>query len=286
MNLVKITGVKQLATETNQQYMPADLAKLLHISVPTLRKYSLLVEKVTSNSNYFTRNQQNVRSYTEKNLTDLQKLVELSKQRDMTLQSAAQQIFATGNQQQIITSAAQLNNRQDQSQLWELCQRLKGEVVTTRQRLIKLEDRIARLEAQQTLTMERAQATTGPLPNELAANPTDAAADAALIEQTVAKSTAPTAEAAADPAPVADDDTTEAADEAATNSGLKFTEPLPSDDPDAAENATHHLVFGDEKDGDHQVQVYDHPHGLAEMQLPEDNNKTKKQSWWHRVTGK
>ncbi|WP_125767259.1 MerR family transcriptional regulator [Lapidilactobacillus wuchangensis] len=281
-----------MATETNQQYMPADLAKLLHISVPTLRKYSLLVEKVTSNTNYFTRNQQNVRSYSEKNLADLQKLVELSKQRDMTLQSAAQQIFATGSQQQIITSADQLNNRNDQTQLWELCQRLKGEVLTTRQRMIKLEERIAKLEAQQTLTTAQTQATTSPVDDVLAANPTDAAADAALIERTVAKNAAVTEEAmaAADQDQAADQTATtdpeaEAEDEAATNSGLKFTEPLPSDDPNAAESATHHLVFGDEKDQDHQVQVYDHPHGLAEMQLPDDN-KTKKQSWWHRVTGK
>ncbi|MFD1411697.1 hypothetical protein [Lapidilactobacillus gannanensis] len=280
MKLVEITGVKQLATETNQQYMPADLAKLLHISVPTLRKYSLLVEKVTNNSNYFTRNQQNVRSYTEKNLIDLQKLVALSKQRDMTLQSAAQQIFAKGNQQQIITSAAQLNNRDDQAQLWELCQRLKGEVLTTRQRLIKLEERIAQLEARPTL------AGTQPVaPNpeaNLAADPTGAAADAALIEQTVAKNAATTQtvskEDPVDPEP-------ETAAESTTDSGLKFTEPLPSDDPAAAESATHHLTFDDEKGTNDQEQVYDHPHSLADMQLPDDN-KTKKQSWWHRVTGK
>ncbi|QNQ81714.1 MerR family transcriptional regulator [Lactobacillus sp. PV037] len=72
---------------------PAQAAKSLGISVATLRKYSLLIEKVTDNRDYYQRTKQKARLYSKKNLEELHKLQELSKNDDLTLQEAAEQIF-------------------------------------------------------------------------------------------------------------------------------------------------------------------------------------------------
>lgn len=72
---------------------PAQAAKSLGISVATLRKYSLLIEKVTDNRDYYQRTKQKARLYSKKNLEELHKLQELSKEDDLTLQQAAEQIF-------------------------------------------------------------------------------------------------------------------------------------------------------------------------------------------------
>lgn len=72
---------------------PAQAAKSLGISVATLRKYSLLIEKVTDNREYYQRTKQKARLYSKKNLEELHKLQELSKEDDLTLQQAAEQIF-------------------------------------------------------------------------------------------------------------------------------------------------------------------------------------------------
>lgn len=72
---------------------PAQAAKTLGISVATLRKYSLLIEKVTGNRDYYQRTKQKARLYSKKNLEELHKLQEMSKEEDVTLQQAAEQIF-------------------------------------------------------------------------------------------------------------------------------------------------------------------------------------------------
>ena len=61
---------------------PKAAAQELGISVATLRKYSLIVEKVTGKSDYFARTKQKARLYHQKDIDDL------------TLQEAARQIYA------------------------------------------------------------------------------------------------------------------------------------------------------------------------------------------------
>lgn len=78
---------------------PAQAAEILGISVATLRKYSLIVEHATDNSGYFERNKQNNRLYTQKNIDDFNKMVELGHGPKMTLQTAAQQIYPTSAEQ-------------------------------------------------------------------------------------------------------------------------------------------------------------------------------------------
>ena len=47
---------------------PAKTAEELHISVATLRKYSLIVEKVTGNKDYYERTKQKSRLYSAKDI--------------------------------------------------------------------------------------------------------------------------------------------------------------------------------------------------------------------------
>ena len=65
---------------------PKVAAKELGISVATLRKYSLIVEKVTGNSNYFARTKQKARLYHQKDIDDLKAFHHLSKNSGLTLQ--------------------------------------------------------------------------------------------------------------------------------------------------------------------------------------------------------
>lgn len=80
-------------TKDTKFLTPAQAAEILGISVATLRKYSLIVEHSTNNSGYFERNKQNNRLYTQKNLDDFSKMVELGHGPKMTLESAAKQIY-------------------------------------------------------------------------------------------------------------------------------------------------------------------------------------------------
>ncbi len=77
-----------------QEYKtPGQAAEMIGVSVPTLRKYSLMIEKATSEA-YFERNQQNARLYTQQNIDQLKQLVELSKNPDQTLSDVITQLYA------------------------------------------------------------------------------------------------------------------------------------------------------------------------------------------------
>ncbi|WP_338207118.1 transcriptional regulator [Lactobacillus juensis] len=73
---------------------PSATAKKLHISVATLRKYSLIVEKVTGKPDYYARTKQNARLYSKQDLQDLEDFHQLAQDNGLTLQEAAQQVFA------------------------------------------------------------------------------------------------------------------------------------------------------------------------------------------------
>ena len=73
---------------------PSATAKHLHISVATLRKYSLIVEKVTGKPDYYARTKQNARLYSKQDVQDLEDFHKLAQDNGLTLQEAAQQVFA------------------------------------------------------------------------------------------------------------------------------------------------------------------------------------------------
>ncbi|MGN1271624.1 MAG: transcriptional regulator [Lactobacillus sp.] len=76
---------------------PKAAAEELGISVATLRKYSLIVEKVTGNPDYFARTKQKARLYHQKDIDDLKAFHRLSKNSGLTLQEAARQIYAVSD---------------------------------------------------------------------------------------------------------------------------------------------------------------------------------------------
>lgn len=76
---------------------PSTAAAELKISVATLRKYSLIVEKTTGDSEYYARTSQRARLYSAQNIADLKAFHKLAKQSGLTLSDAAQQIFAVSD---------------------------------------------------------------------------------------------------------------------------------------------------------------------------------------------
>lgn len=71
-------------------YSPADIAKLLKVKEPTVRKYSLLLEEVGYK---FKRNVSGQRWYEDKDVVALQKLVTFKHNGDMKLKDAAEAVF-------------------------------------------------------------------------------------------------------------------------------------------------------------------------------------------------
>ncbi|WEV43527.1 transcriptional regulator [Lactobacillus sp. ESL0684] len=77
---------------------PAATAKQLQISVATLRKYSLIVERITGKSDYYVRNKQKARLYSKQDVQDLDDFHQLAKNNGLTLEEAARQIFAVSDE--------------------------------------------------------------------------------------------------------------------------------------------------------------------------------------------
>jgi hypothetical protein len=105
---------------------PATVAKSLGISVATLRKYSLIVEKVTADHHHYQRNKQKARLYSQQDIADLKAFLKLSKNRQLTLQEAARQIYAVSdkkaedNKKEQAQLASQEQNLVDNQQLGKL----------------------------------------------------------------------------------------------------------------------------------------------------------------------
>lgn len=71
---------------------PSQVAQELNISVTTLRKYSLIVEKVTENASFFARTS-NRRNYSQTNVADIKQMLLLNKRDNLNLEVAAKQVF-------------------------------------------------------------------------------------------------------------------------------------------------------------------------------------------------
>lgn len=238
-----------MPAEINAKYMPAQLAKSLHISVPTLRKYSLLIEKITDNRRYFARNKQNVRTYSEANLKDLQHLVTLSKQKNMTLQSAAQQIFAAKGQGTPAPKTATTKTSSSHTQMVAI-RELQTKLLTMQQALTKLTQRVDQLETQKPVQQPTSMTSAQP-----------------------------------DPQPVVNRHQAKDNGQSEEESGLDFTEPLPSDDPAAASEETHHHQFADEADTEPKSTA-DETSSVeksTESDAAERAPKAKKHSWWQKM---
>ncbi|WEV51265.1 transcriptional regulator [Lactobacillus sp. ESL0731] len=87
---------------------PAATARQLHISVATLRKYSLIVERITGKPDYYARTKQKARLYSKQDVQDLDDFHKLAQNNGLTLQEAARQIYSVSDKddEEIDTTSA------------------------------------------------------------------------------------------------------------------------------------------------------------------------------------
>ena len=145
-------------------------AEELHISVATLRKYSLIVEKVTGNKDYYERTKQKSRLYSAKDIEDLKAFKALSKKADLTLQEAARQIFAVSDkkaeeakkaakvQKEVATKTATV----DADQVVKLLTMLQNTIASQNQAIQDLQKQVARVEAQNKKLIDRSHQQAEP----------------------------------------------------------------------------------------------------------------------------
>ncbi|MEI4618381.1 DUF3967 domain-containing protein [Bacillus cereus] len=78
-----------MTQEKERVYSPTDVQGLLKIDSSTLRKYAILLEK---HGYIFLKNDRGHRGYFDKDIITLRKLIEFSKQQDMTLERSAEAV--------------------------------------------------------------------------------------------------------------------------------------------------------------------------------------------------
>ena len=149
---------------------PAKTAEELHISVATLRKYSLIVEKVTGNKDYYERTKQKSRLYSAKDIEDLKAFRALSKNADLTLQEAARQIFAVSDKKteevkkaaKIQKSVATNTATVDADQVVKLLTMLQNTIASQNKAIEDLQKQVARVEAQNRKLIDRSHQIAEP----------------------------------------------------------------------------------------------------------------------------
>lgn len=93
-------------------YHPADIAKLLQVKEPTIRKYSLLLEGVGYT---FKRNASGQRWYEDKDVIALQKLIAFKDNGDMKLQDAAAAVLHWSKGESVTTSLSATQSATDRT---------------------------------------------------------------------------------------------------------------------------------------------------------------------------
>lgn len=142
---------------------PAEAAKKLQISVATLRKYSLIVEKVTGKSDYFQRNKQNARLYHQKDIEDLDAFHKLAKSKGLTLKEAARQIYAVSEKKSPEPKAdSEQKQLLDTQQVAKLLGALQQTIANQNQAIENLQKQLNKIEKQnqELLTKTQSQSET------------------------------------------------------------------------------------------------------------------------------
>lgn len=135
---------------------PAVAAEKLGISVATLRKYSLIVEKVTGNSQYYDRTKQRARLYHKKDLDDLAAFRKLAKSSKLTLKETARQIYAVSKQQpQAAKNIAKKTNTVDFLQMGKLLNALQQTIMNQNHAITSLQKQLDRIEQQNQILLKQ-----------------------------------------------------------------------------------------------------------------------------------
>lgn len=147
---------------------PSAAAKELKISVATLRKYSLIVEKIANNANYYERTKQKARLYSQKNIDDLKAFHNLSHTRGMTLKEAAQQIFGiTDKKQEDQKKQAAAEKKQaeallDTHQVVKLLTALQQTIASQNQAITKLQNQLNDIQGQNKMLLDEQKKLAAP----------------------------------------------------------------------------------------------------------------------------
>lgn len=154
---------------------PAEVAKKLSISVATLRKYSLIVEKATANKDYFARTKQQARLYTEANVEDLKSFKELARDGNLTLQEAAQQVFAAPQTSQEEKKAEPAPAKEDAekqvaqldvNQFGKLLQALQQTIAQQNNAIAGLQKQVAEIQKQNEQLLKQQKELAAPKPDK------------------------------------------------------------------------------------------------------------------------
>ena len=145
-----------MARERNFEELmaPAAVAEKLSISVATLRKYSLIIEKVSGNPDYYQRTKQKARLYRKRDVEDLQDFKKVAQKEDLTLQEADQQIFAGSSADTPAPVDTEAKNATasavDATQVVELLKALQQTITAQNQAIADLKQRVSQIQAQNT----------------------------------------------------------------------------------------------------------------------------------------
>lgn len=140
---------------------PSAAAKKLGISVATLRKYSLIVEKVTGNEQYFERTKQKSRLYHQKDIDDLNAFHKLAKDKGLTLKEAARQIYAVSEQK---PKKPENNDKQimDSQQMVKLLGALQQTIANQNTAISNLQKQLDRIEKQNQTLLKKQNEVEAP----------------------------------------------------------------------------------------------------------------------------
>ena len=157
---------------------PAAAAHELGISVATLRKYSLIVEKVTGNAEYYERTKQKARLYSKKDIQDLDDFHKLSKNNGLTLQEAARQIFAVSEKKVTDKKRVEKEKKKevpadvmDTQEVVRLLNTLQRTIANQNKAIDDLQKQLTRIEKQNKDLIEAQKQLEAPTKEEIKALP-------------------------------------------------------------------------------------------------------------------
>lgn len=92
--------------EILEYYTPKEVAEVLKISPPTLRKYCNLIKKEYGRD-YFKRDDTNARLFTEKDILLLKRIISLKKAPDITVGNAVSIVLSEGGSDRLISDISE-----------------------------------------------------------------------------------------------------------------------------------------------------------------------------------
>lgn len=150
---------EELVTQT-------EAAKQLHIGVATLKKYSLIIEDVTNDRQYYARTKRNSRLYSKKNIEELKTLKTLSQKNKLTLQEAAEQMFLISdkaeNEEVQTKNLVENDTLVDAKQVVNLLNMLQQTIVTQNKAIQDLQAQVAQIEKQNQQLIDNAHQLSAP----------------------------------------------------------------------------------------------------------------------------